>query len=170
MEQSEHKNGGVIGAIIAIVVVLIGGLLAVGIAGGWFDDPKVELSAEYYCGEECDGELIELTAKDYDELVTTGKSFVVFVDQGGCTTADKLRGYVLDWARGAGVKVYRMMFADMKESKLHETVKYYPSVAVVGNGTVRAHLRADSDEDAEYYNNYDKYKEWIDEYVESPAS
>ena len=163
--RGEHRNGGVIGAIIAIVVVLIGGLIAVGIAGGWFDDPVTVLDEEYYCGAECDEGFMELDAGGYDALVDGSKSFVVFVDQNTCTTADRMREYVTNWAREAGVRVYRIMFSDMKESRLHEVVKYYPSVVVVGDGTVRAYLRADSDEDAEYYNDYEKFKEWMGERV-----
>ena len=84
------------------------------------------------------------------------------MDQGGCRTADKLREYVLDWASTAGVKVYRMMFSDVKETPLYEFVRFYPSVAVISKGEVVEWLRADADEDAEAYNNYDEFVKWID--------
>ena len=86
---------------------------------------------------------------------------MVFVDQDGCTTADRLRGYVKDWAASAGVKVYRMMFSEVKESSLHDAVKYYPSVAVVSRGHVVGALRADSDEDAAAYNDYEAFRGWM---------
>lgn len=70
-----------------------------------------------------------------------------------------------DWAKEAGIRVYKMMFGDMKESGLHEFVKYYPSVALVSHGRVVAWLRADSDEDADMYNDYDVFKAWMEKYV-----
>ena len=162
MGAEKKKQGKVLGLAIALIVVLVGGVLFVGAVSGWFDDPKIVLDAEYY-GEGA--EFMELTASEYEGLVEAKKSFVVFVDQGGCTTADRLREYVLNWAGENGVKVYRMMFSEVKESSLHDYVKYYPSVALISRGRVRGYLRADEDEDAEAYNNYEAFKEWIGKYL-----
>ena len=54
-----------------------------------------------------------------------------------------------------------MMFSEMKESKLYELVKYYPSVAVIKDGEVVKYLRADEDEDAGIYNNYEEFVDWL---------
>ena len=142
----------------------MGGVLFVGAVSGWFDDSKVELDAEYRCEEDCDGEFMKLDAAGYEELITAKKSFIVFVDQDDCTTADRLRGFVADWAREVGVKVYRMMFEQVKNSSLHEQVKYYPSVAIISKGKVIENLCADSDEDANAYNDYDAFREWTRRY------
>ena len=107
--------------VIALVVVVGGTILFVGAAAGWFSDNKVVLDEEYYSE---DAGLVDLTTEEYEELVKSQKSFVVLVDQGGCTTADRLRGYVEDWAKSVGVKVYRMMFDEMKKTSLHDYVKY----------------------------------------------
>lgn len=164
MSAEKKKQLSVLGLIVALVVVMFGSLLFVGAVAGWFDDPKVTLDAEYICEGECSGEFMELSAADYDKLVAERKSFVVFVDQNGCTTADRLRGYVRDFATSHGVRVYRMMFNDLKETSLHSEVKYYPSVVVVDKGAVRAYLRADSDEDAEMYNDYGVFEGWMGRY------
>lgn len=165
MGAEKKKQLGVLGLIIALVVVLVGSLVFVGAVSGWFDDPKVMLDSEYVCDNDSGCDYLELTAGEYDELVKAQKSFVVFVDQDGCTTADRLRGYVLDWATSAGVKVYRMMFSEVKKTSLHDYVKYYPSVAIVDKGMVRGYLRADSDEDVEMYNDYDAFNEWVGRYI-----
>ena len=160
--MDKNKHGGVLGLIVALVVVLIGGVVFVGAVSGWFDDPKITLDSEYY-GEGA--EFMELTAGEYEGLVGAKKSFLVFVDQGGCTTADRLREYVTQYMTETGILVYRMMFAEVKESSLHSEVKYYPSVAVISKGKVVGYLRADADEDAEAYNSYDAFKEWISKYL-----
>ena len=165
MSEDDYRNGGVLGVVVALVALLIGGVLFVGVVSGWFDDPKVKLDAEYYCKETC-GEFMEINTFSYNELIADKKSFVVFVDQGGCTMADKLRKYGDDYMREAGIRIYRMMFADVKESSLYESVKYYPSVAIISRGKVVAWLRADSDDDAMVYNDYDQFKEWMAKYLQ----
>ena len=164
MSAEKKKQLGVLGLIVGLVVVLFGSLLFVGAVAGWFDDPKVVISEEDRCTEDCD-KFVELDAAGYEDLVKARKSFVVLVDQDGCTTADRLRGYASDWAAETGVRVYRIMFSEVKESSLHDLVKYYPSFVVVDKGVVRGYLRADSDEDAEMYNNYDTFKEWMGRYL-----
>ena len=57
------------------------------------------------------------------------------------------------------------MFSNIKESSLHEFVKYYPSVVLVSRGKPLEWLKADSDEDAEIYNNYNKFENWMNKYL-----
>lgn len=152
----------VISVIILIVVLLMGGVLLAGGMSGWFDDSKITLDNEYY-GEGA--EFIGLSAGEYENLIKDKKTFLVFVDQGGCTTADRLRGYMKDYMKEKGILAYRIMFSDLKESSLHNKVKYYPSVAVVSKGKVVGFLRADVDEDAEMYNDYEAFKGWIGKWL-----
>ena len=162
------RSWGVGKLVLALVVVVLSGVLFVGAASGWFDgNEKVVLDAEYVCGAECDGEFLEgeseagLNTREYEELIAAKKSFILLVDQGGCTTAERLKGYMRDFMKEAGVKTYRMMFSEVKNSSLHEKVKYYPSVVVVSRGEVIGFLRADSDEDAKMYNDYEEFKGWL---------
>lgn len=161
MSAEKKKQAGVLGLIIALVIVLISSLLFMGAVSGWFDDSKLSLDPEYICQQECDGELQDLTGKEYEDLISKKKSFIVFIDQGGCTTADRLREYVSSYARDHKIKVYRMMFEVEKETSLHNYVEYYPSVAMISKGKVVGFLRADSDEDAPIYNDYNEFQNWI---------
>ena len=161
MGTEKQKQMGVLGLIVALVVVLMGSVLFVGAASGWFEDPKVTLDAEFY-GE---GEMVDLAGADYEGLVGAGKSFVVFVDQEGCTTADRLEEFVKDLAKEKGIRVQKMVFADVKETSLHDYVKYYPSVVVVSKGKPVAWLRADADEDADAYNETEAFRGWISKYL-----
>lgn len=161
--MAKKKSYKILPLVMALIVVVLGSILFVGAASGWFDNHKVKLDAEYYA----DGaEFMELTAGEYEGLIEAKKSFVVMVDQSGCTTADRLREYVTRYMTETGILVYKMMFEQVKESSLHDQVKYYPSVVVVDKGVVRAYLRADSDEDAEVYNNYNAFREWMEKYLQ----
>lgn len=163
MSKDKKKQMGVLGLIIVLIAVLVGGVLFVGAVSGWFDDPKVVLETEYYKSDQTG--FLELSKSKYEELIQSKKSFVVFIDQGGCTTADRLREYMQDYMEEKGILVYRMMFNDMKETSLHDQVKYYPSVAIVDEGSVRGYLRADNDEDADIYNNYEEFKSWMNRFL-----
>ena len=162
MSAEKKKQMGVLGLIVCLMITLIGSLLFVGAVSGWFDEPKVNIDAEYRTDTP---ELKDISREEYQSLIDEKKSFVVFIDQGGCTTADRMRGFVGDWTKEAGIRVYKMMFGDMKESGLHEYVKYYPSVALISRGHVAGALRADADEDSGAYNNYDIFKEWMEKYL-----
>lgn len=152
--------------LILLLIVVVGGIVIfVGAVSGWFGDSKVVLDVDYHCGESCNGEMMELTGAKYEELIQNGGSFVVFVDQSGCTTADRLRGYMTDYTIDNGIKAYRMMFSEARETSLHDYVKYYPSVVIVSRGQVMSYLRADSDDDADYYNEYESFKRWADRYL-----
>lgn len=165
MSAEKKKQAGVLSLVIALVVVLFGSVLFMGLVSGWFDNTKVTLNEEYICKEDCNEGYMELDVAGYEELMEAKKSFVVFVDQGGCDTADRLRNFVSDYAKEKGIKIYRMMFSEVKETSLHESVKYYPSVAIVSNGKVVGALRADSDEDASAYNDYFDFTKWIGKHL-----
>ena len=66
MSAEKKKQMGVLGLIVALVVVLMGGVLFVGAVSGWFNDPKVKLSEEYY-GEFQD--FTDLSKEEYEKLV-----------------------------------------------------------------------------------------------------
>ena len=105
---------------------------------------------------------VDIDARRYNELVEEEKTFMLLVDQEGCRTADRLRNFAESYAREVGVKIYRMMFEEMKETDLYGRVKYYPSVVIVSRGVPAVWLRADKDEDAEEYNDYDSFRKWVE--------
>ena len=69
MAEERYKNGAVLGLVVALVVILIGGVLFVGAVSGWFDDPKITLDREYYCEKNCDDLMNhEIISNDHDLL------------------------------------------------------------------------------------------------------
>ena len=160
--KNKKQRGQIAGLIIALILVLIGGVVFMGAVSGWFSGPKLALDEEYICSEDdpCD-ELMNIVYDEYENLISDEGSFILFVDQDGCETADRLRGYVQDWAKEARARVYRIMFADLKKTSLQEQVKYYPSVAMISDGKVIDYLKADADGDAKKYNDYEVFRAWM---------
>ena len=159
-QKKDKKN--TIFLLAGLLFVVFGSILFIGAVSGWFGSSKVVIDKEYYSE---DVSFLDLDINKYEELIDAKRSFIVFVDQDGCTTADRLREYITGFMSKNGVSVYKMMFSDMKESSLHDFVKYYPSVVLISKGKPVVWLRADSDEDSEMYNNYDAFKKWINKYL-----
>lgn len=151
-----------------LLLVVVGSVLFVGAASGWFDGvKKIAVDKEYYCSQpKCYFELKDIDIEEYEQMAKDGKSFVAMVDQGGCTTADRLREYAEKYSNDRKFVIFRLMFSDIKESSIGEKIKYYPSMAVVSKGEIVSWLRADNDEDAPAYNNYDDFAAWMNERVE----
>lgn len=148
--------------VVALVAAVITIGVVVGVANGWFGGQKVELDVEYY---NTNRGFVEIDPNEYESLVNGEKSFMVFVDQSGCTTADRLREYMKIYMEQNKVSVYKIMFEDIRNTSLHDFIKYYPSIAIVEKGKVKTYLRADSDEDVGIYNNYSDFEQWIDKYL-----
>ena len=167
MNMNAKQCGKIAGLVVALVAILIGSLVFAGAVSGWFDGPKIALDREYYCeGQNCsDNDLLELTVDEYRELSNAKKTFAVFVDKDGCTTADKMRSFVLDYMKENGVKIYRISYEDMKETSMHELVKYYPSVAIISKGKVFKFLKADSNEDVDAFENKEAFNAWMNKYL-----
>ena len=143
----------------AVVMVMI---LLVGALRGWFGEQKIKLDAGFY---HTNKGFMDLDADGYKLLTEEQSSFVVFVDQLGCTTADRLRDYMEKYMEQNEIAVYKIMFEKMKDTALHDYVKYYPSVAIIEKGKVKTYLRADSDDDANVYNNYEDFERWMSERI-----
>ena len=108
------------------------------------------------------GELISISVASFEKMSAERRSFLVLIDQAGCRTADELKGYLRNFLESKGWFGYRMMFSEVKETTLSEYIKYYPSVVVIKNGEVFAYLKADAEEDADKYNNYEIFQDWIE--------
>ncbi len=151
--------------VLLLVLVVGGGVVFMGAISGWFDGKKIDLSPEVRCESGCEKHLVDIGVAEYAELLAKRRSFVLMVDQDGCNTADKLREFVETYAADADIKVYRMMFGEMKETSLHDYVKYYPSVVLVSNGRVVTWLKADENIDADKYNDYSSFRAWMGTYL-----
>ncbi len=140
--------------VITIVVAIIFAAGALTIF--WANNLPVTLDQQYYDHVE----IIDINKDEYNELIADKKSFLIMIDNAGCTTTEKMR----EMMRGLPQQVtyYRIFWPEAKETNLKDYVKYFPSLAVVEKGTVKYYLRADSDDDAKYYNNAADLKSWLD--------
>ena len=125
-------------------------------------DMPFRLSDEYYGTSEM---LTGLTAEEYEKLLSEKRSFVVMVDKPGCITTPPMRERMANFPDNMQFKYYQFMWSEAKESSLHNYVTFVPSVAIIREGEVVAWLRADSDEDTEYFNSAEALQAWVAKYV-----
>ncbi len=154
-------------AILALVVL---GILAMVLRSdrvensGVVDKPveKFMLSEEMYAR----GEVVEITAREFDKLVAEKKSFAVVLHMVVCPAEFPVTNSAKELAHDEGMVIYSLVEEEFKQTALAQTVKYLPSVAIIHEGELVGYLDAESDEDVRYYKTAAGLKEWIGQYVE----
>ncbi|MBR3414420.1 hypothetical protein IKG73_00145 [Candidatus Saccharibacteria bacterium] len=113
-----------------------------------------------------EAQVVDLSVADYNKMLSDKKSGLIFVDQGGCVTAERMRGFIDEIsAENNGAKFYKMMWSEAKEVMPHEKVPYYPSLVIIKDGEIIASLKADSFEDGPIYNDKKLLENWILKYT-----
>ena len=146
-----------VASIVGAAIICAGGFAAWKI----LDNQSFRLDDEYYAKSEA----IDINKDEYEKLISENKSFVIMVDKPGCITTPKMRENMANFPDDTQFKYYRMMWDEVKESSLHNYVKFTPSVAIIKKGQVKAWLQADRDEDMEYFESGDALKSWIRKYI-----
>lgn len=156
-------------ALILLLILVVGGsALFICAVAGVFDSKKVTLNPEYYASDSSltlsDGDFLELlTPERLAELQSEKKSFLLFVDQTDCVNADRMREFLAAYTAETGLKPYRILFSDLKNTPLYNEIRYYPSTALISDGSLFAFLNANSDADADAFNDYAAFKLWLDQ-------
>lgn len=156
-------------AIATLVALAVFGFIFFAILGGANKTVEVEdsivLDAEY---KNTDGKQIEIAkesedpARFLDEMIESEKSFVLYVSLPICNgDAAKFKEYVLDFQRREKVSFYYLTSDYIKDTKVYETVKFFPSVIIIKDGKIINFLKYDSDSDLEYYKSYDGFAKWL---------
>lgn len=120
----------------------------------------VRLSDTSYGGSE----QININTDEYNQLIADQASFIVFIDQPNCITANKLREMLNDIASKYQIHIYHIMWSDTSGTNLREKVKYYPSVAIIQQGEIKDALDANSDAHVAYYNSETDLENWLIRY------
>ena len=155
----KHKKGWIISIIIGAVVaaaITVEAVIMINISGGRF-----RLDADDY------GESVEvyIDDKEYTEMISQKRSFIVMVDKPGCVTTSDISDWLQKYPDEMKFKYYNLRWSYAKKTSLHDYVKFTPSIALIREGEVVAWLRADSDEDKSYYEDSEALKSWLKKYI-----
>ena len=148
--MKKQKLIGAVAGVIAVIVLLMAAVLI-------FRDSRVVLSEEYR-GE---GGIGMITIDDLKTMTEDKKSFLLFVSQPECKTAEKLREILQELITEYPIQIFEVSFSELKESGLASEVRFYPSLIVYRQGKIADFLDANDSEDSEAYNSLDGLKEWL---------
>ena len=163
------KKSWLIGAVVLVLGVILGVLMMV-LHGsmvensGVVDKPveKFPLSVEMYDK----GEVVEITASEFNQLVTEKKSFVVVLHMVVCPAEFPVTNSAKELAHSEGMVIYSLVEDEFKQTFLAETIKYLPSVAIIHEGELAGYLDAEADKDVRYYKTAEGLKEWMEQWIE----
>ncbi len=141
---------------LAVLVVLVAGFVWFMLANQtfWLPDAAYEASA-----------LDEIGTPGLDEMLEKKESFVALVYQPACETSANFEEVVDKFLTNYALKIYKVAFSELKDSRLGETVKYYPSFLVVRKGELVGYLDANSDEDLPHYESEEGFRAWLTRYI-----
>lgn len=144
------------------VIVLFGLVLALGVSFKIYRNNKpIYLDEEYYKKSE----LREITIDNLNNLISDKKSFAVFVYQPMCITSSDFEKVLIEFLNDEKITVYKIPFSSIKNDKLGEEIKYYPSFIIYNKGKLIDYLKANKDEHVKYYTSKNEFKKWFSKYV-----
>ena len=147
------KKQQLFGLVLGVIAVVLLALAAVLI----FRDGRIVLSAEY----RGDGGIGTITIDELRTMTEEKKSFILFVSQPECKTAEHLRGILQELISEYPVQIFEVSFSDLKNSGLADEVRFYQSLVIYRQGKIADFLDANDDADTEAYNSLGGLKAWL---------
>ena len=120
-------------------------------------DSKIYLEDKYYNGSE----YIKIKSNE----ISKKEKFVLFTYNNYCSLQVPCEDVFEEFMKKYDIAFLSIPFEEFKDTYLYNKVKYGPSVIVVNDGKIVAYLDANKDEDIEKYQDVDKFKEWISNYI-----
>lgn len=120
---------------------------------------KFYLEDKYYQ----DGNYIDITIDEYNKIKDT--SFILFTYNSFCQFSVPCQDIFASVMEKYNISFLSMPYSEFKATKLHDKVKYAPSVILVKNGQIKAYLDSEKDSDIELYQDSAKFEEWLSKYI-----
>lgn len=113
------------------------------------------------------GVSIEISSLDFEEKIKNKESFALFIHQPVCSKSYEFNKIQSLYQQENNMVFNKILFEDMKNTNLYETIKYYPSFAIFKDGKLIDYLDAESNDDILKYKDYDEFSKWFNSYVRS---
>ena len=109
------------------------------------------------------GNFIEIDSKSLEDYSNT--TYLLFTYNNFCSLPISCEKIFKSFANDYKIDFLSMPFSEFKNTYLYDTVKYAPSVLIVENNKIIAYLDANKDDDLEKYQDVNKFKDWINNYI-----
>ena len=144
------------------VLVLIGIVIGTVI---YLQPKKFKLNEKYYN----EGNFIDVSNSELTDMLENKESFILFEYNYFCAFRVPCEDIFKEAFKDLKIDVNQISYDEFKSTKLHEKVKYAPSIILVRKGKVVKYLDASKDEDKIRYQDTLEFKKWIKEYIEVGA-
>ncbi len=122
------------------------------------DNAKVNLSVG-------NGEIIKINSERLKQLEDDGESFVLFISLPSCPTANEFKNMLTSYVKDKQINIYQIYNTEIDNTLISQKIKYFPTLVICKNGKVMTYLKADSDQDKQYYENVQSLDNWFNKYV-----
>ena len=123
------------------------------------NNSKIYLDDKYYN----EGNFIEITSDQLNNI--DSKNYVIFTFNNYCNFEKPCDQIFQEFMKKYKIDFLSISFEQFKKTKYYNEVKYAPSIIIVNNNKIVKYLDAEKDEDIERYQDVNKFKEWLDNYI-----
>lgn len=109
--------------------------------------------------------ITEIEVDELNGLIDNKESFAVFVYQPMCVTSSDFESVLKNFLEEEKISIYKIAFSKIKDTKIGESIKYYPSFIIYNKGEMVDFLEANKDEDVDYYTSKKGFEGWFTKYV-----
>ena len=120
---------------------------------------KFYLDEQYYN----QGDFIEITSEDFENL--DSQNYVLFTYNNYCAFSIPCDKIFKEFMAENKIDFLSMSYEEFKETKLHDTVEFAPSVIIVKNWKIVDYLNSEKDKYLDMYQDVDKFWQWIQKYI-----
>lgn len=117
---------------------------------------------EKYYGKS---DMTEVTLDELNHLIEEKESFALFVYQPMCMTSADFENVLEEFLEEKQIRIQKIAFSSLQESKNYQFVKYYPSFIIYHQGKMIDFLEADKNEDVDCYTSKEGFSNWFTQYV-----
>ena len=118
---------------------------------------KVSLDKELYNNYS-----YQIINKDeLNKLISDKHSFVLFAYNSFCSFPLPCEDVFQKTMEKLNIRLYAIPFSEARDTSFFDTVSYAPSIAIYKSGKIIAYLDPSSKTDYDYYQDENKFEEWL---------
>lgn len=109
------------------------------------------------------GEFIKVTSDEFNKL--DKKNYVLFTYNNFCHLQVPCDQIFLKVMKKYKIDFISMEYVEYKNTFLHDTVKYAPTIIIVKDGKIVSYLDSEKDSDLDKYQDVEVFDNWISQYI-----
>lgn len=149
----KNKNIFIIIGIIVLITIII--------SLNFNSKSKINLSEQYYQY----GTIKDITKDELLTKINNKENFILFTNNNFCTFKISCEEIFKESAQELNITILKIPFDEFKTTKLHDTIKFAPSVFIIKEGKIIEYLDPEKNDDLSKYQDKKEFTSWIKEYI-----